>query len=152
MRYVDLRAIGLLAAAAILLVGCSTSGPASGSPAPEGATVVTAVLKEFSITLGDGTAPTGPVDIAITNSGGQEHEFVVFQTDLAADQLPLSADGLEIDEEGAGLTAVDEIEDIRAGATPHLTVDLKPGKYVFVCNLPAHYTAGMHAAFEVIGY
>ena len=145
------RSIGLLGVSALLVLGCSGSGNASDAPSSVGTTAVSAALKEFSITLDSGTAPAGTVDIALANDGTTEHEFVIFQTDLAADQLPLTDDGVEVDEEGEGLTAVDEVEDIAPGGTPHLTVDLQPGKYVFICNLPAHYVSGMRVAFEVTG-
>lgn len=77
------------------------------------------------------------------------HEFVVFKTDLAADKLPLAADGATVDEAGAGasLTLVDEVEDIAVGATASLAVELPAGHYVAICNVPAHYTSGMRVEF-----
>ena len=104
-------------------------------------------LSEFKIELAATSAPGGPVTFALTNAGTTVHEFVVFKTELAADKLPLAADGTEVDEEGAGLTAVDEVEDIAVGATATLPVDLATGHYVVICNLPAHYTSGMRAEF-----
>jgi uncharacterized cupredoxin-like copper-binding protein len=38
------------------------------------------------------------------------------------------------------------VEDITAGSTRDLTVDLQPGRYVLVCNIPGHYKLGMHTA------
>ena len=54
-----------------------------------------------------------------------------------------------MDEEGEGITAIDEIEDIGGGTEQTLTVDLDAGPYVLFCNLPTHYSQGMHAAFTV---
>jgi len=54
-----------------------------------------------------------------------------------------------VDEEGEGLEAVDEIEDIEAGTSPTLTVDLDAGSYVLICNITGHYDAGMHTALTV---
>ena len=34
-------------------------------------------------------------------------------------------------------------------STKALTLDLAPGHYAFVCNLPAHYGLGMHVDFTV---
>jgi uncharacterized cupredoxin-like copper-binding protein len=149
------RRIGRLAAVASLLVGCTTAGSPSAAPsaAPPAAsagagTTVTAALTEFKIELGATSAPAGPVTFGLTNTGTTVHEFVVFQTDLAADKLPLSADGTVVDEEGAeGLTLVDEVEDIAVGATANLAVTLPAAHYVLICNVPAHYTSGMHAEF-----
>ena len=53
-----------------------------------------------------------------------------------------------IDEDTAG-TNVGETGDMETGATQTLTLDLAPGHYVFVCNLPGHYQQGMHASLTV---
>jgi uncharacterized cupredoxin-like copper-binding protein len=147
-----------LMAGALLLVGCASgASPSAAAPASQpaasggggGGTSVTAKLTEFKIELGATSAPGGPVTFELTNSGTVVHEFVVFKTDLAADKLPLAADGATVDEEGAGasLTLVDEVEDIAVGATASLAVDLPAGHYVAICNVPAHYTSGMRTEF-----
>ena len=38
---------------------------------------------------------------------------------------------------------------LNAGTTKTLTIDLAPGHYAFVCNLPGHYGQGMHTDFTV---
>ncbi len=38
---------------------------------------------------------------------------------------------------------------IDPGATGWVTLDLKPGRYELVCNLPGHYRAGMYAELDV---
>ena len=73
------------------------------------------------------------------------------QTDLASDKLPVASDAPEVDEEADELTAVDEVEDIAVGASEELTVDLKAGHYVVICNIPGHYQAGMRTEFTVEG-
>jgi uncharacterized cupredoxin-like copper-binding protein len=72
----------------------------------------------------------------------------VFKTDLPPDQLPTNEDG-DVDEEGEGVEAIDEVEDIAGGSDAELTVNLDAGSYVVICNLPGHYRQGMHAAFTV---
>lgn len=146
----------VLVAAALMVLGCSSgASPSAAAPASPAAgsaaagTSVTAKLTEFKIELSAPTAAAGPVTFELTNSGTVVHEFVVFKTELAPDKLPLAADGATVDEEGAGasLTLVDEVEDIAIGATASLAVDLPAGHYVVICNVPAHYTSGMHAEF-----
>jgi uncharacterized cupredoxin-like copper-binding protein len=148
----------VLVAGALLLVGCSSgASPSAAAPASQppasagggGGTSVTAKLTEFKIELSPTSAPAGPVTFELTNSGTVVHEFVVFKTDLAADKLPLAADGATVDEAGAGasLTLVDEVEDIEVGATASLAVDLPAGHYVAICNVAAHYTSGMRTEF-----
>jgi uncharacterized cupredoxin-like copper-binding protein len=116
---------------------------ACGSPGP-----TTATLTDSSIQLSRNTASAGKVIFAITNAttSGEKHEFVVVQTDMAADQLPKNADGL-VDEEK--LTSFGEQGDIEPGKTVDLAVDLHPGRYMMICNLPGHFNAGMHAEFTV---
>ena len=97
--------------------------------------------------LGATSGAAGPVTFDVSNGGTTVHEFVVLRTDLAPDKLPLTEDGTEVDEEGAGITAVDEVENVAVGATTPLTVDLPAGHYVVLCNLPAHYPSGMRAEF-----
>jgi uncharacterized cupredoxin-like copper-binding protein len=101
---------------------------------------------DFSITLDESSAAAGELTFDVTNDAEQTHEFVIFQTDLAEDALPTADDG-SVDEEGEGVTLIDEIEDIEAGSTQSLTVTLDAGSYVFICNLPGHYAQGMHTTF-----
>ena len=44
---------------------------------------------------------------------------------------------------------VGEIASIPAGKSSAVTLDLAPGKYVFICNIASHYQLGMHAGFTV---
>ena len=108
---------------------------------------VSATLADFSITLDPNSAPAGEVTFDVTNDAEQTHEFVVFQTDLAADQLPTDENG-DVDEEGEGVTLVDEIEDIEGGSSESLSVNLDAGSYVLICNLPGHYQQGMQTSFS----
>ena len=103
---------------------------------------------DYSITLDESTAPAGEVTFDVTNEAEQPHEFVVFKTDLAEDQLPTDDEG-NVDEEGDGVELVDELEEIAPGDEPSLTVDLDAADYVIICNLPGHYKQGMHVSFTV---
>jgi uncharacterized cupredoxin-like copper-binding protein len=120
---------------ALVTAGCSSD---------DGGVGVT--LADFTITADPDSASAGEVTFDVTNDAEQTHEFVVFQTDLAADQLP-TEEGGDVDEAGEGVELVDEIEDIEAGSTQSLTVTLDAGNYVFICNLPGHYAQGMHTSF-----
>jgi uncharacterized cupredoxin-like copper-binding protein len=126
--------------------GATTSASASGSGS---ATTVAATESEFKIDLDSTKAAPGSVTFHIKNGGSALHEFVVMRTDLSADKLPLASSAPEVDEDSEDLTAVDEVEDIAAGATADLTVDLPAGHYVVICNVPGHYSSGMHTDFTV---
>jgi uncharacterized cupredoxin-like copper-binding protein len=147
---VSIAVVGMVLAACGGDDGGSTGGgsPSSTTEAPGGAGVVNATEKDFAIALDPSTTDSGQVSFEITNDGPSTHEFVVFKTDLAPDALPLNDDG-DVDEEGKGVTHLDEVEDIAAGSTESLDVSLDPGSYVVICNLPGHYKLGMHAPLTV---
>ena len=70
----------------------------------------------------------------------------MLKTDLPADKLPANPDKPgKVKEDGN----VGEVEDIALNATKDLSLDLKPGRYVLICNVVAHYGTGMHVAFTV---
>ena len=143
---------GLLAVGVIALgivSGCGNEGTAdaaglqTSSPRKIAAGDVAVTLgqgKEFSVAVApQGTA--GKIDFVVRNAGALDHEFVVVRTDEAAPDLGTD----EADEAGA----VDEIQDLPAGATKLLSVTLPAGHYVLLCNLPGHYVGGMYADFTV---
>ena len=108
-------------------------------------------LEQWTLTPTATTVPAGSVTFTVTNDGTIPHEFVVLQTDTPAGDFPIESfegESARIDEDTAG-TNVGETGDMDAGATKTLTIDLAPGHYAFVCNLPAHYGQGMHTDFTV---
>ena len=108
-------------------------------------------LTTYKITLSTDSVNAGEVVFHVTNDATDlVHEFVIFKTDLPEDQLPLTAENI-VDEEGAGITFINEVEDVEQGTSKDLTVTLEPGRYVLLCNtaLNNHYTHGMHIVFTV---
>ena len=117
-----------------------------------GPTKVDAALTTYAIALDKDSASAGEITFHIHNDATDlTHEFVIFKTDLPADQLPLNDEGI-VDEEAGGITLVDEAEDIEPGASTDLTVNLEAGHYALVCNVDSdemHYQHGMHTDFTV---
>ncbi len=108
-------------------------------------------LTTYKITLSTDSVNAGEVVFHVTNDATDlVHEFVIFKTDLPEDQLPLTAENI-VDEEGAGITFINEVEDVEQGTSKDLTVTLEPGRYVLLCNtaLNNHYMRGMHIVFTV---
>jgi uncharacterized cupredoxin-like copper-binding protein len=104
--------------------------------------------RDYAISAPAGSVHAGPVNLTVTNAGPSPHELVIFKTALAAHQMPV-ANG-SIDASSAALTRVfDTGSNIDPGATKTFHTNLGAGKYVIVCDRPAHYLAGMHAALEV---
>jgi uncharacterized cupredoxin-like copper-binding protein len=146
-RHALSRALISVIAFGLVAAGCASTAATPSAPAPASAAAgsVAVELNEWTVKPASATAPAGPITFAVTNAGAQVHEFVVVKTDLKADALPVADN--KIDE--STLTPVDEIEDIAAGATPSLSVDLAAGHYVLLCNIETHYGQGMHADFDV---
>lgn len=78
----------------------------------------------------------------VRNVGQLPHEFVVLKTDKSANAL---GTGQKVPED----VNVGETGDVQTGESKTLKLDLKPGHYALICNLPGHYAAGMHADFTV---
>ncbi len=156
--------LAIASAAALTATGCggstktvttTVSTPAAAATdttattAPASTTAVKSVdmiMTDFKFAPDNVTVAAGKVPITQKNAGGVEHEFVLLKTDQPADSFPL--EGSQINEDKAG-TPVGEIEDVAPGKSKSKTFNLKPGKYVFVCNLPGHYSGGMFGSMTV---
>lgn len=90
----------------------------------------------------------GHVTFAITNAGAAPHELLVFSSKLEPAAYPTDSSGTIL-EEGAGITLVSDGENLDPGGSQPRTVDLTPGKYVFVCNIPGHFKQGMFTVVTV---
>ncbi|TQN42011.1 plastocyanin [Blastococcus colisei] len=101
---------------------------ASSAPAAEGdVQTLTAVEKDFSISLDEETLSAGEYEIEVRNEGGASHDLVIEQ-----------------DGEDIARTAV-----IAPGASETLTVTLEPGEYVFYCSIANHRGMGMELPVTV---
>lgn len=129
--------------AALALAGCA--GGSSTKSAADG--TVTGELKEWEVSVDADSAAAGQVTFEIANKGTIGHEFLVVKTDIADGEIPV--DGDHFPEDAEGITVIDEIGEFPAGETQSLVLTLEPGAYQLVCNLPAHYGAGMHTSFIV---
>ena len=117
-------------------------------PTPSG-TPVNVLLEDFKVRQDPAVVPAGTVSFRILGQGPTAHELVVVRTDRAPDKLPLQRDGLTVDEEGRGVTLVDEVGGLDIDDRETLVVDLAAGHYVMYCNFEGHYLGGMYAALTV---
>jgi uncharacterized cupredoxin-like copper-binding protein len=127
--------MSILAFGAVGVVGASAATSATG---------VTVKLKEFTLTPAVKTTKSGKVTFVVTNLGKLEHEMVVMKTNVPPGKLPLNAKN-RVPEK----SIVGEAGDIEPGQTKKLTLTLKSGKYVLLCNLAGHYKAGQYAGLTV---
>ncbi len=131
-------ALSLLAA---LTVGLGTAGATPGGA--QGSSAVTVVLAEWTLVPSATALRAGKVTFRVRNDGAIEHEFVVLRTDSHHHALTVKkAVAVETGRQG-------EIPKIVPGQERSLTLSLKPGKYVLICNLLGHYKAGQFAALRV---
>jgi uncharacterized cupredoxin-like copper-binding protein len=132
----------LATAAALLATGCGSSRHSGHSTA----TRETITERDFHI-----TAPTslkaGRYTFVVHNEGVTDHELIVAPD--KGGQLPLRADGLTVDEEAVENEEPGALEPGSPGAVRALTVNLRPGRYVFFCNMEGHYMAGMRSEVVV---
>jgi uncharacterized cupredoxin-like copper-binding protein len=127
---------------AVVVASCAVG--ASGVSGATGATGLTVKLKEFKVLPATKVTKAGKVTFVVTNIGKLEHELVVMKTNVPPGKLPVNANG-RVPEKGV----VGEAGDIKPGQTKKVTLALKAGKYVLLCNLAGHYKAGQYAGFTV---
>lgn len=145
------RLLAALAALALVgAAGCAAAKPAGGS--------VAVALQEWAVVPAQSSVSAGPVTFKVTNNGPEDpHEMVIIKTALGAGDLPTNEFG-KVDEEGAGIEMIGEIEEFDPNATETATFDLTPGAYVLICNIlqdepdgskESHYKMGMYIPFTV---
>ena len=100
-------------------------------------------MDEFTLKASPKAVTAGKVTFDVRNAGSDRHELVVLKTGTAASKLPVT--GGRASEKGrVGDTGV-----FAGGKSKRLTLTLKKGRYVLICNLPGHYRGGMRADFTV---
>ena len=112
----------------------------SGRPDPTNATM--------GITTDLPSIRAGDVTFEATNTSRvMVHEMIVIPMADGEKEVPYNKDEMRIDEDKAG--AIGEVSELDPGASGKLTLRLKPGTYMLVCNLPGHYILGMWTHFKV---
>lgn len=142
-RKVQMVTLGFIAT--VLIGGCGADGNSAESGISND---ITGHVHEWAIELSATSAQAGEVKFTIENDGTIGHEFLVVKTDIAPGEIPL--DGDHFAEPSDGLEVIDEIGEFKVETTETLTLNLEPGNYQVVCNLPGHYKNGMHLGFTVV--
>lgn len=128
-------------AAGVLLLALFTAC----APTTSGATPLQVTLHDDGIVLGGARVPSGRTALEISNVGELVHEVEVFSGATEGRVLPVRSSVADT----TGLTLIDEVEDILVESNASLVVDLAPGTYLVMCNLPEHYQTGMWAFLTV---
>jgi plastocyanin len=118
-----MRTTFLVAAAALILVGCSPQAESASEP-------IAISVADFMIEPDDMTA-TGPTIVfEVTNDGPTPHNFTVRNQ---ADEV------------------VAATADLSAGESETLDAELEPGTYTIFCSLAGHESLGMSGTLTVTG-
>jgi uncharacterized cupredoxin-like copper-binding protein len=88
------------------------------------------------------TVAAGPVSFVVTNdSKSVVHELLVIAVADPRAELPYDEKASKIVE--GKLSKLVDTDDIKPGGKKTVTVSLKPGNYLLVCNQAGHFRAGM---------
>ena len=145
--------INMIFTSVVLLLSLATF-----SSATVAATTVVNVLLEDSnsdsamgnmrISLDHTTVTAGRVTFrAMNRSKNLIHEVIVVRIDPKKSALPYDEKKGEVIEKQ--IRHLGEISNLKPGAAGAITLSLKPGSYVLICNQPGHYKAGMVANLSV---
>ena len=130
------RATPLIGAALIAAALCITALALAGGQ------TLSVKLTEYRVTPATHTIDAGKVTFSVKNAGTMEHELVVIRTTTKAAKLPI-VHGKASQKGSVGTVTV------APKATTKLTLTLKKGHYVLICNIGQHYMAGMRTDLTV---
>jgi len=105
-------------------------------------------IKSMQMKLGRDSVPAGQVRFeAVNDSKSLVHEMIVVKTDHDPSSFPYDSKKDEVIE--AKVKSLGEVSELEPGKSGHLSVNLKPGRYVLYCNQAGHMHQGMWAHFSV---
>jgi len=127
--------------------GFGMMGPGSGMMGP-GFGMGRGMMGMMSIRTNTASVKAGKVTFEVTNlSRNILHEMVVVAVDNPAAPLPYDYNTGQVPE--TQVKMLGETEEMQPNAEKSLTLDLKPGSYLLICNVPGHYAAGMWTPLTV---
>ncbi|MHB8646232.1 MAG: cupredoxin domain-containing protein [Thermomicrobiales bacterium] len=102
----------------------ASAGSGSAQPAPAPDNQLNVIEREFAIATDKTTLKAGTITFNITNNGTTPHNIEVVELKKATDNID-------------------------PGKSATLSVDLKPGTYTVICNIPGHDQLGMKITLTV---
>jgi uncharacterized cupredoxin-like copper-binding protein len=104
--------------------------------------------KSMMIKTDQQSVKAGPVTFMVSNdSKNLVHEMIVVSVTDPETPLPYDAKDNRVIE--SKIKDLGEASDLPPGTKQTLTLTLKPGAYILLCNQPTHYKAGMKANLTV---
>jgi len=110
------------------------------------AATVKVSLEDNAIKLDHAKVKQGKITFQVVNdSMTEKHEMVIISK--PAGTMPYDAKTKRVVEKK--VKSFGEVSDLKTGAKGNLSVNLKAGDYVLICNIPGHFMDGMHVDFTV---
>lgn len=133
-------ALSTITVVTAVVVAAALVGPSGATTAK---TIVKVRLKGSTILLDRPSAQRWFVNFAVANRDDVPHEFLILKTMVKPWKLPVKS--------GRAVEAgrVRRFGTLLPGEARQHGLNLTPGKYVLLCNLPGHYQAGQRVAFTV---
>jgi uncharacterized cupredoxin-like copper-binding protein len=131
---------------ALAVAGCggqSSAATPSAAHTSAAAAAKSVSMTEFKFRPKTLSAKPGKVRLTAKNNGHVSHELIVIRTNKAPNKL--RTHGSRASEAGS----IGEIAEQKPGKSASHTFRLKRGRYVFICNVPGHYKAGMYGTIKV---
>ena len=142
------RPVGSALLLLLLCGAANAAGPAQSLAIKLQDSSVDPSLAHMRMVLDHDTLKPGRVTFEATNeSKGLVHEVIVVR-DKGVKELPYDARKNVVIEKR--IQHLGEISDLPPGKSGKLTLDLKAGTYLLICNQPGHYKDGMTAKVTVV--
>jgi uncharacterized cupredoxin-like copper-binding protein len=132
-----LKPLAAMSAVLLAVTACSSGG--SGG--------VDVTLDEFSVRAQPAAVQAGETSFEIRNTGSVEHDFLVLDTDLEPDDVPLEKG--KVDTKARGMKELGHVHSVRSGQKTTEEIDLEAGRFLLICNIEGHFQSGMHTPFQV---
>jgi uncharacterized cupredoxin-like copper-binding protein len=130
------RLIGAVALVASVLAGAHAVFASSGGAA----STVNVRLREMVVLPSTKHVRAGKVTFLVRNVGTVEHEMLVIR---GSSRLPVEAF------RAPESRSLGEVSELPPGKSGRVTLDLKRGHYLLICNIAGHYQLGMVSTFDV---
>ncbi|MGA7308838.1 MAG: sulfocyanin-like copper-binding protein [Pseudolabrys sp.] len=105
----------------------------------------------MSVRTNVASVKAGKVTFDVTNlSRSIVHEMIVVAVENPNAPLPYDYNTGQIPEKQVKMLG--ETEEMQPNAEKTIAIDLKPGAYLLICNVPGHYAAGMWTPLTVTQY
>jgi len=104
-------------------------------------------IAHMHLAVDPGALKPGRVTIQAENQAKSLVHEVIVMRDPGSKALPFDAKQDRVNE--ARIRSLGEVSELAPGKTGKLTLNLKPGTYLLICNQPGHYKDGMTAKVTV---